>query len=41
MPTLRGCVYGQAKAGALGVPYELYLRGSFCCTDMVGHGSHD
>ena len=39
--TLRDCVYGQAVADALGVPYEFRSRGSFRCTDMVGHGSHD
>ena len=41
MPTLRDCVYGQAVADALGVPYEFRPRGSFRCTDMVGHGSHN
>lgn len=41
MPTLRDCVYGQAVADALGVPYEFRQRGSFRCADMVGHGSHD
>ena len=41
MPTLRDCVYSQAVADALGVPYEFRPRGSFRCTDMVGHGSHD
>ena len=41
MPTLRDCVYGQAVADALGVPYEFRLRGSFRCTDMVGYGSHN
>ena len=41
MSTLRDCVYGQAVADALGVPYEFRPRGSFCCTDMVGHGSHN
>lgn len=41
MPSLRDCVYGQAVADALGVPYEFRPRGSFRCTDMVGHGSHD
>ena len=39
--TLCGCVYGQAVADALGVPYEFRLRGSFRCTDMVGYGSHN
>ena len=39
--TLRDCVYGQAVADALGVPYEFRPRGSFRCTDMVGRGSHN
>lgn len=39
--TLRDCVYGQAVADALGVPYEFRPRGTFRCTDMVGHGSHN
>ena len=39
--TLRDCVYGQAVADALGVPYEFRPRGSFRCTDMIGHGSHN
>lgn len=39
--TLRDCVYGQAVADALGVPYEFRPRGSFRCVDMVGHGSHN
>ncbi len=41
MPALRDCVYGQAVADALGVPFELRPRGSFRCADMVGHGSHN
>lgn len=41
MPTLRDCVYGQAVADALGVPYEFRPRGSFRCMGMIGHGSHD
>ena len=41
MPTLRDCVYGQVVADALGVPYEFRLRGTFRCTGMVGHGSHN
>jgi ADP-ribosylglycohydrolase len=40
-PTLRDCVYGQAVGDALGVPYEFRARGTFKCTDMVGHGSHN
>lgn len=39
--TLRDCVYGQAVADALGVPYEFRPRDSFRCTGMVGHGSHN
>lgn len=38
--TLRDCIYGQAVADALGVPYEFRARGTFACTDMVGFGSH-
>lgn len=41
MATLRDCIYGQAVGDALGVPYEFRPRGTFYCTDMVGHGSHD
>jgi ADP-ribosylglycohydrolase len=33
-------MYGQAVGDALGVPYEFRARGTFECTDMVGHGSH-
>ena len=40
-PALRDSVYGQAVADALGVPYEFRPRGTFRCTDMVGHGSHN
>lgn len=40
-PTLRDYVYGQAVGDALGVPYEFRARGTFECTDMVGHGSHN
>ena len=39
--TLRDCVYGQAVADALGVPYEFRPRGAFHCTDMIGHGTHN
>lgn len=38
---LRACVYGMAVGDALGVPYEFRRRGSFRCTGMAGHGSHD
>lgn len=41
MSTLRDCIYGQAVADALGVPYEFRARGTFRCADMVGHGSHN
>lgn len=40
-PTLRDCVYGQAVGDALGVPYEFRVRGTFECTGMAGHGSHN
>ncbi len=39
--TLRGCIYGQAVGDALGVPYEFMERGSFTCTGMAGHGTHN
>ncbi|MBM6786768.1 ADP-ribosylglycohydrolase family protein [Collinsella tanakaei] len=39
--TLRDCIYGQAVADALGVPYEFRPRGTFLCTGMIGHGSHN
>ena len=39
--TLRDCIYGQAVADALGVPYEFRPRGTFRCTGMMGHGSHN
>lgn len=39
--TLRDCMLGQAIGDALGVPYEFRARGTFECTDMVGHGSHN
>lgn len=38
---LRACLYGQAVGDALGVPYEFLARGSFACTGMTGHGTHD
>ena len=39
--TLRDCIYGQAIGDALGVPYEFMGRGSFTCSGMAGHGTHD
>ncbi len=41
MPTLRDAIYGLAVGDALGVPYEFRPRGTFTCTGMVGHGTHD
>ena len=41
MPTLRDAIFGLAVGDALGVPYEFRPRGSFTCTGMVGHGTHD
>ena len=38
---LRAAVYGEAVADALGVPWEFRRRGTFTCTDMTGHGTHD
>lgn len=38
---LRGAVYGFAVGDALGVPFEMYERGSFCCTGMTGYGTWD
>ncbi|ERI04652.1 ADP-ribosylglycohydrolase family protein [Atopobium sp. oral taxon 810] len=38
---LKSAIYGLAIGDALGVPYEFCERGSFCCTGMVGHGTHD
>lgn len=35
MPTLRDCVYGQAVADALGVPYEFSSAGPL---SLHGHG---
>ena len=40
-PQLRSAVYGAAVGDALGVPYEFRAGGTFECTGMVGHGSHD
>lgn len=41
MPALRDAIFGLAVGDALGVPYEFRPRGSFACTGMVGHGTHD
>ncbi len=41
MSKMRDAVLGLAIGDALGVPYEFKVRGSFTCTDMVGHGTHD
>jgi ADP-ribosylglycohydrolase len=38
---LRDAVYGLATGDALGVPFEFQMRGTFQCTGMVGHGSHN
>ena len=40
-PILRDCIYGQAVGDALSVPYEFMARGSFTCTGMIGHGTHN
>jgi ADP-ribosyl-[dinitrogen reductase] hydrolase len=39
MNKLKDAIYGFAVADALGVPYEFKPRGSFHCSDMVGHGT--
>ena len=31
---------GSAIGDALGVPYEFRARGTFCCTTMIGNGTH-
>lgn len=36
---LKDAVYGFAVGDALGVPYEFLRRGTFRCTDMIGHGT--
>ena len=41
MPTLRDAIFGLAVGDAPGVPYAFRPRGSFTCTGMVGHGTHD
>lgn len=38
---LRAITYGLAVGDALGVPYEFMRRGTFKCTGMAGHGTHD
>ena len=40
MRSLKEAVLGAAIGDAVGVPYEFKRRGSFCCSDMVGMGSH-
>ena len=31
---------GSAIGDALGVPYEFRARGTFCCSTMIGNGTH-
>lgn len=38
---LHDAVFGFAIGDAIGVPYEFEERGSFLCTGMTGHGSHN
>ena len=38
---LRAAVYGLVVGDAVGVPFEFRERGSFCASDMVGHGTYD
>ena len=41
MNKMTDAILGLAIGDALGVPYEFEQRGTFTCTDMVGHGTHD
>ena len=41
MNKMTDAILGLAIGDALGVPYEFGQRGTFTCTDMVGHGTHD
>lgn len=41
MNKMTDAILGLAIGDALGVPYEFKQRGSFTCSDMVGHGTHD
>ena len=38
---LRDAMWGAAVGDALGVPYEFMSRGTFECTGMTGHGTHN
>lgn len=38
---MRSCIYGLAVGDALGVPWEFCERGTFTCTGMIDHGTHD
>ena len=38
---LYDAIFGLAIGDALGVPYEFRERGTFLCTGMKGHGTHD
>lgn len=39
MNKLKDAIYGFAVADALGVPLEFKKRGTFKCTEMIGHGT--
>src|SRR3712207_9492710 len=41
MLNLKSAIYGFIIGDCLGVPFEFKKRGSFHCTDMVGHGTHN
>lgn len=41
MSDLKSAIYGFIIGDCLGVPFEFKKRGSFHCTDMVGHGTHN
>ena len=38
---LKGMLYGGIVGDILGVPFEFKDRGTFNCTDMIGHGNHN
>lgn len=41
MSKLRSAVYGFIVGDCLGVPFEFKRRGSFNCSGMTGHGTHN
>lgn len=41
MSKLKAAIYGFIVGDVLGVPFEFKKRGSFCCADMIGYGTHN